>query len=162
MLTETPLFDKPSQSSDSEAAALQRVVDFFEQLQPADVARIADIYTADAQFKDPFNEVQGVPAIEAIFAHMFRELDAPRFVITQRVQQGAQCFVTWDFLFAMRRFDAGKTQVIRGASHLVLREEAGVWRVAVHRDYWDAAEELYEKLPVLGSLMRWLKRRANR
>jgi hypothetical protein len=51
--------------------------------------------------------------------------------------------------------------VIRGASHLVLREEAGQWRVAVHRDYWDAAEELYEKLPVLGSLMRWLKRRAN-
>jgi len=44
----------------------------------------------------------------------------------------------------------------------VLREDQGTWRVAVHRDYWDAAEELYEKLPVLGSLMRWLKRRANR
>jgi ketosteroid isomerase-like protein len=152
---------EPSHSSDSKAAALQRVVDFFEQLQPADVARIADIYTADAQFKDPFNEVRGVPAIEAIFAHMFRELDAPRFVITQRVQQGAQCFVTWDFMFAMPRVDGGKTQTIRGATHFVLREEAGVWRVAVHRDYWDAAEELYEKLPVVGSLMRWLKKRAN-
>lgn len=161
MPTEMPLTVEPGHSSDSESAALQRVVDFFEQLQPADVARIADIYTADAQFKDPFNEVQGVPAIEAIFAHMFRELDAPRFVITQQVQQGAQCFVTWDFLFVMRRFDAGRTQTIRGASHLVLRAEAGVWRVAVHRDYWDAAEELYEKLPVVGSLMRWLKRRAN-
>ena len=33
-------------------------------------------------------------------------------------------------------------------------------RVAFHRDYWDAAEELYEKLPGLGGLMRWLKRRA--
>jgi hypothetical protein len=32
--------------------------------------------------------------------------------------------------------------------------------VAYHRDYWDAAEELYEKLPVLGGLMRFLKRRA--
>jgi hypothetical protein len=32
--------------------------------------------------------------------------------------------------------------------------------VAVHRDYWDAAEELYEKLPLLGSLMRFLKRQA--
>jgi hypothetical protein len=29
-------------------------------------------------------------------------------------------------------------------------------------DYWDAAEELYEKLPVLGGLMRWLKRAANK
>jgi hypothetical protein len=33
--------------------------------------------------------------------------------------------------------------------------------IAFHRDYWDAAEELYEKLPAVGSLMRWLKRRAN-
>ena len=32
-------------------------------------------------------------------------------------------------------------------------------RVVAHRDYWDAAEELYEKLPVLGALMRLLKRR---
>ena len=34
-------------------------------------------------------------------------------------------------------------------------------RIRLHRDYWDAAEELYEKLPVLGHLMRWLRRRAN-
>ncbi len=53
------------------------------------------------------------------------------------------------------------TQTIRGATHFVLRQEQGVWRVAEHRDYWDAAEELYEKMPVVGSLMRWLKRRAN-
>ena len=30
-------------------------------------------------------------------------------------------------------------------------------RVTLHRDYWDTAEELYEKLPVLGRLMRWLR-----
>ena len=147
---------------DTAEAALQRVVLFYEQLQPTDLPRLADIYTADAQFKDPFNEVQGIAAIAGIFNHMFDSLEAPRFVITQQVQQGNQCFVTWDFLFAMPQIRGGQTQTIRGASHLVLREDQGTWRVAVHRDYWDAAEELYEKLPVLGSLMRWLKRRANR
>ena len=152
----------PHPTPDTAEAALERVVVFFEQLQPADVARLADLYTADALFKDPFNEVQGVPAIAGIFTHMFDALDAPRFVITQQVQQGAQCFVTWDFLFAMPQIRGGQTITIRGASHMVLREDHGTWRVAVHRDYWDAAEELYEKLPVLGSLMRWLKRRANR
>jgi len=146
---------------DTPEAALQRVVHFFEHLQAADVARMGDVYTQDAQFKDPFNEVQGLSAIEGIFAHMFEALEAPRFVITQHVQQGAQCFVTWDFLFAMPRIQNGAVQTIRGATHFVLREESGVWRIAVHRDYWDAAEELYEKLPVLGSLMRWLKQRAN-
>ncbi len=30
-------------------------------------------------------------------------------------------------------------------------------RVTLHRDYWDAAaEELYEKIPLVGALMRWL------
>jgi hypothetical protein len=33
--------------------------------------------------------------------------------------------------------------------------------ITVHRDYWDAAEELYEKLPLVGGVMRWLKARAN-
>lgn len=146
---------------DTPEAAMQRVVHFFENLQQTDVARMAELYTTDAQFKDPFNEVQGLPAIEHIFAHMFEALDAPRFVITNQVLQGSQCFVTWDFLFAMPRMEGGKTQTIRGATHFVLREEADAWRVSVHRDYWDAAEELYEKLPVVGGLMRWLKKRAN-
>ena len=150
-----------TQSSDSPEDALQRVVHFFEHLKPTDVARMAELYTADAQFKDPFNEVQGLAEIEHIFVHMFEALDAPRFVITTQVLQGTQCFVTWDFLFAMARIDGGTTQTIRGATHFVLREEAGLWRVAIHRDYWDAAEELYEKLPVVGGLMRWLKKRAN-
>jgi ketosteroid isomerase-like protein len=143
-----------------EKAAL-RVMQFFETLGPEDVARLKDLYCADALFKDPFNEAQGVDAITPIFSHMFDALVQPRFVITQQVQQGAQCFVTWDFLFAMRKYEPNTTQTIRGASHLVFRLDDGVWRVAVHRDYWDAAEELYEKLPMVGALMRWLKKRAN-
>jgi hypothetical protein len=31
-------------------------------------------------------------------------------------------------------------------------------RVVYHRDYWDAAEELYMKLPAIGTLMRGLRR----
>lgn len=142
--------------------AMQGIRHFFEHLQAHDVDRLAEFYTTDARFKDPFNDVQGTAAIARIFDHMFVTLDAPRFVITQQVQQGAQCFVSWDFLFSSSRIRGGATQTIHGATHFVLREERGVWRVAIHRDYWDAAEELYEKLPVLGGLMRWLKARANR
>jgi hypothetical protein len=31
--------------------------------------------------------------------------------------------------------------------------------VVDHRDYWDAAEELYETLPLLGTLLRALRSR---
>ena len=138
--------------------AVTRVIAFFENLSPADVATIGQFYAPQARFKDPFNEVQGVPAIQGIFAHMFEALEQPRFVVTGRVVQGQQCFLTWDFLFAFKDFHKGVTQTVRGASHLVLDEQG---LVNLHRDYWDAAEELYEKLPVVGALMRWLRRRAN-
>ena len=154
----TTTIDMPT---DTPEKAVLRVMQFFETLRPQEVARVKDFYCADALFKDPFNEVQGIDAIAAIFSHMFDALIQPRFVITQQVQQGEHCFVTWNFLFAMRKFEPNITQTIRGASHLVFRLEDGVWRVAVHRDYWDAAEDLYEKLPMVGALMRWLKKRAN-
>ena len=80
------LLPHTTNTPDTAEAALQRVVHFFEHLQPEDVSRLADMYTEDAFFKDPFNEVQGVPAIERIFTHMFDALEAPRFVITQQVQ----------------------------------------------------------------------------
>ena len=31
----------------------------------------------------------------------------------------------------------------------------------MYRDCWDVAEELNEKLPAIGALMRWLMRRGN-
>jgi hypothetical protein len=89
---------------------------------------------------------------------MFVALHEPRFVITDCIEQGEQCFLVWEFRFRMKRFDTQTEQVIRGGSHLKYATDG---RIALHRDYWDAAEELYEKLPGLGSLMRWLKRRAN-
>jgi ketosteroid isomerase-like protein len=137
-------------------ARVARIVVYFEQLAPPDLAQLDRFYAESASFKDPFNEVQGVPAIRRVFEHMFATLDAPRFVVHAAVVQGDQCFLTWDFIFRMRRFNRDE-QRVRGSSHLRLAADG---RITLHRDYWDAAEELYEKLPVVGGLMRWLKRRS--
>lgn len=144
---------------DTPQAGIERAIDFFEQLQPTDLSRMGDIYATQARFKDPFNDVQGVAAITRIFAHMFEQLNEPRFVVTQRVVHDTQCFVTWDFLFSSPSVQQGAPQCIRGATHFQLTLENGLWRISLHRDYWDAAEELYEKLPLIGPVLRWLKRR---
>ncbi|WP_407068023.1 nuclear transport factor 2 family protein [Leptothrix discophora] len=136
------------------------LIGYFEQLGPADLARIDAIYAPDAAFKDPFNEVRGTAAIAAIFAHMFETMTAPRFIVRDAVAQGDDCFLTWDFVFESTALakapDGTSRQCIRGASHLRL-DPTG--RIAMHRDYWDAAEELYARLPLIGALMRWLRRR---
>ena len=138
-------------------ARIARIVTLFEQLTPADIDRLGEFYTADARFKDPFNEVQGVPAIQQVFRHMYASLHEPRFVVRDVIVQGDQCFLSWDFVFRFKRF-SNELQTVRGGSQLQL-DPIGL--ITLHRDYWDAAEELYEKLPLIGGLMRWLKKRAN-
>ncbi len=138
--------------------ATAQLADFFEKLTPDSVAQLPNIYDAQARFKDPFNEVQGLAEIERIFRHMYVALDGPHFVITGQLVDGAQAFLTWEFRFRFKRFDTQTLQVVRGGSHLVFSEQG---LVTVHRDYWDAAEELYEKLPLVGGVMRWLKKQAN-
>ena len=145
-------------SPPSSDARVVRVVQLFEQLSPADLPRMSAFYTANARFKDPFNEVEGVPAITRVFEHMYRVLETPRFVVLDVVAEGDQCFLTWDFLFRFKRISPEVDQVVRGATHLHFGADG---RITMHRDYWDAAEELYQKMPAVGVLMRWLKRRAS-
>lgn len=132
-----------------------RIIDWFESLTPTTLDQLPSIYAEQARFKDPFNAVQGASAIRAVFSHMFNALEQPRFVIHEVVVQGDQCFLTWDFHFRLNRRKGDIT--IHGGSHLKL--DAGGC-ITLHRDYWDAAEELYAKLPIIGALMRWLKRQA--
>lgn len=138
--------------------ATARLAEYFEKLTPDSVAQLPDLYDGQARFKDPFNEVQGLAEIERIFRHMYVALDGPHFVITGQLVDGPQAFLTWEFRFRFKRFDTQTLQVVRGGSHIVFNDQG---LVSWHRDYWDAAEELYEKLPVVGGLMRWLKKRAN-
>ncbi len=139
-------------------ARVRRVVDTFESLSPATLtSALSATYSDDAYFRDPFHEVRGRDAIQAIFAHMFETMRAPRFVVREAVLQGDQCFLVWDMHFGLARWHAERVETIHGASHLRFGDDG---RVAWHRDYWDAAEELYEKLPLVGTLMRWLRRRA--
>lgn len=136
-------------------ASLDRLVDFYQTLTPEAVARFPEFYADEAWFKDPFNEVRGVAAIQGIFQHMFRQVLEPRFAVIERIEAANGAALVWEFYFRMRLIGRSEMQVMRGVSHLRFDENG---RVVYHRDYWDAAEELYMKLPAIGCVMRGLRR----
>lgn len=130
---------------------LSSLLAWYAELTPTSLAEIGNYYAADAHFRDPFNDVCGVAAIKAIFEHMFAVTEVPRFVFVEQLQQGDQAFVTWRFDCVIRR----RLWQIEGSTYLIFGADG---RVVEHRDYWDAAEQLYEKLPLLGGVLRLLKR----
>ena len=140
-------------SASSNTTPLARFQAYFENLTPLTLTEIGQIYAADARFKDPFNAVQGLDAVRRIFAHMFATTEQPRFVVLHALGDATQGYVTWDFHFRSKG-RGGHNWTIHGASRLEFNAQG---LVALHRDYWDAAEELYEHLPLLGALLRAIK-----
>ena len=136
---------------------LDALIRFFESITPESVSRFPEFYAENAWFKDPFNEVRGVGAIQRIFAHMFGQVDEPRFVVSEQVTDANGAVLIWNFHYRSRgAAKTGEEQVMRGVSHLKFDADG---KVAYHRDYWDTGEELYMKIPLLGALMRFLRRR---
>ncbi len=131
---------------------LEPLLHWYGSLAPDSLARIGEFYHPQARFKDPFNDVQGLADIRRVFAHMFATTQAPRFVIGPHLAADDRAFVEWEFDFGLR----GARYRAHGATRFIFD---GGGLVSNHRDYWDAAEELWQKLPVIGAPVGWLRRR---
>lgn len=132
-----------------------KLITFYETLTPGSIKDFSSLYSTSARFKDPFNDVQGLPSIEKIFTHMFNQVGTPAFNVIRTICGESEAMLFWEFHFRFKGIPCKKLQRLEGVTHLVL-EPTGL--VGIHRDYWDAAEELYSRLPVLGMLMRGLQR----
>jgi steroid Delta-isomerase len=131
---------------------LSALAAWYESLTAESLAKIGEHYAANAWFKDPFNEASGLEAIKRVFAHMFATLRAPRFRITGRIADVSGAVLLWEFRFGA----GGREYEVHGATHLKWNGRA---KIVYHRDYWDTAEELYAKVPLLGGVVRLLRRR---
>lgn len=134
--------------------AIRAYVAFFEGLTPASLDRLETLCTSDVRFRDPFNEVQGVAALRKVFEKMFEDVREPRFLVTDRAVSGQVCYLRWEFAFRPAR--GGAPRRILGMSEVHF-DETG--RVTAHLDHWDSGGQIYARLPLLGPVIRWVRRR---
>ena len=138
------------------AQALAGLKAWWEGLSRERLAILDTVYAPEAYFRDPFNEVRGIEELRRIFGHMYETLAEPRFTITETILEGDRAVLIWDFDFRIKAYQPAVARRIHGLSVVRFAPDG---RVAYHRDYWDAAGELYAQLPLVGPLMRYLARR---
>ncbi len=135
-------------------AALNSYIAFFEGLTPERLDELDRICTPDVRFADPFNDLRGVAGMRAVLRRMYADVEAPSFRVTRKMRDGEVAYLRW--VFTCRPHGSAKDLRIEGVSEVTF-DEAG--RVAAHIDFWDAAGQLYERLPVLGWILRQVRRR---
>lgn len=132
--------------------SLDAYVRFWATLRPETTGALRELAVPELLFRDPFNEIRGVDRVVAMLDHMFATIGQPRFVVRHAVSVGATGFVRWDFDCRLR----GRALAIEGMSEIGL-DRSGL--VTSHVDHWDAARQVYERLPLLGGLLRQVRKR---
>lgn len=117
--------------------------------------RFRQLTIPDIRFSDPFNTVCGQDAVLRVLNHFAQTISDPHFDIRHTAWSGNTCLVRWDF---SGRFSDDSVWSFPGVSEISLAPDN---RIAEHIDHWDAATYFYQQLPVIGAVIRWIKRRIN-
>jgi steroid delta-isomerase len=134
---------------------LQRYTQFFDQLRMGTLGELDSVMTDDVRFVDPFNDVIGRAKVKLIFEHMFEQFPKASFtVIHAALTEGVKPvgLISWQ----MNSTPEGQGYSIVGMSEVSFAEDG---RVNLHIDHWDSGQQVYETLPIVGSLLRLIRKR---
>lgn len=140
------------------AAALERFERFFSDLTPERVkADAASVYAADAILHDTLATHEGVEAIRDYLLRTAERASGVKVEILRVLTDGSDAFLVWRMDITWSAFrKKGQTTRSHGMSQIRFDADG---KVALHHDFWDSAGGFFEHLPVVGSLIRWIKGR---
>lgn len=124
----------------------------YDGLAPGRIEGLDSLYAPDIRFTDPFHDIHGLPELEAYFQSMYRNVDVCTFAWgpSGTSGDGSFLFQEWTMTLRHRTFRPRETVHIPGCSRLTVRED----RIVEHRDHFDAAALIHDRLPVLGAILR--------
>ena len=137
------------------SALLARFREFYDQFSAAWIPRLGELYAERFEFRDPFHTiVDDRAALEAYFTRVLK-LPESRFITEDQAVGSDGAYVRWRWVYKLRT-SAPQREII-GVTHLRATEDGE--RFAAHRDLFDAAEAVYEQVPIVGAMIRAVKKR---
>jgi len=126
---------------------------YFGVLHEADLSRLREFYSDTVLFKDPIHEIRGLVELEDYFTSLCAELSDCRLEYLDEIVAEDAAYVKWVMHFRHPRL-GNRLISVRGVSHIKFGE-----KIDYQEDFYDMGAMLYEQLPVLGNVTRWLKLR---
>ncbi|MFO7529186.1 MAG: nuclear transport factor 2 family protein [Marinobacter sp.] len=137
-------------------ATIEHFKALFNELDKGNLNKLQAVYSEDIRFQDPFGQVTGLDELTHYFAGAYKNVISCRFEFEPAVANGASVALPWVMKLRHKRIRGGREIAVDGISHLEIEDG----RVSFHRDYFDAGQLLYENLPALGRVVRWIKGQA--
>ena len=136
----------------------QKFIELYQKLDKNNLALLTSIYHPDIQFIDPLHEINGLDQLKAYFANLYQNINSIEFEIHQRFEVNNHLILYWQMTFSHPKLKSGKSIIVEGNSQIEFHNGL----VTFHRDYFDTNAMLFEHIPLIGSLIRYIKSRVNK
>lgn len=133
---------------------LARFRRFYDEFGPAWIPRLEELYASGFVFADAFHTVHGDFAQMRKYFGRILTLHTTRFITEDDATGRDGSYVRWRWEW--KRTGSDPLRVVPGVTHLRFAADG---RITHHTDLFDAASGFYEALPVVGSLLRQIKKR---
>lgn len=137
---------------------LATFVENYEGLSTNNLHLIQKIYHQDVIFQDPAHCLIGLDKLEDYFASLYTNLSNCSFSIDKVLLDGEEAAIYWTMDFCHSKLNRGKPVLVEGTS--LIKGKEG--KVIQHRDYVDLGAMLYEHIPVLGGIVKTVKKRLSK
>lgn len=134
----------------------QRFIEVYQSLNKDNLFLLDDIYHQDITFKDPLHQVTGLTELTDYFSALYSNLSYCQFIISDAVSTDDQAFVYWTMQYAHPKLNGAQQISVEGHSCLRFVDD----KIISHRDYFDAGALLYRHIPLLGSVIKYIDKRA--
>lgn len=138
---------------DPNSLLIERFKAFYLDVKHPKLDKIDDVYTEDVLFKDPVHELRGAENLHAYLSEMCANVHSGRFEYLDQIVSENTAYIKWNMHFKHPKL-GNNTITVRGISQVQFNE-----RIYFHEDVYDLGQLIYEHVPLLGAVVKGLKKR---
>lgn len=134
---------------------IEKFSSFYTDLASMQIGHLETIYSQDVKFIDPIAQHKGIESVKTYFAKLLQTAKFCAFTIHDKQQTiDGDYLVDWTMVFTSPKINKGKPVSVDGVTHLKLKGD----KISYHRDYYDLGQMLYENIPLLGRIIKKIKK----
>ncbi len=146
--------DMQTVSASLRQALLDDFKRFYHEADVGSLDKLDRLYTEDVEFRDPVHTLHGRLALRRYLRELYRDCNSIRFDYLDEhiTENGAS--IQWEMKFSHPRVSRGQPITVRGMTLVRFTD-----RIYYQEDCYDMGQMLYQHIPVLGAVVRYINRR---
>jgi hypothetical protein len=132
----------------------EKIKHFYNNSSKDNMTLVDQFYDQNIYFKDPLTDLRGVDKMRNYYTHLYQNVKSIRFDFPSMHQEAGTVVAVWIMTLETEKLNGGKPIIVEGTSVIKFNAQG---KAIEHADYFDMGVFLYERIPVLGSIIRAIK-----